>query len=184
MQLPRKRSPVNLLDYVARGLAGLSTGPAWLPEDRTTRRSVVSRRQNRLMFCGPSWVGLSCVPLCSPNPTRRSGSRVALEKINSSGASSRLAPGRTRKLFPIACRRRSVLRSPAALFFPFPEFPRRRGLPSRSPTSYEPSPRVAEAEFSVTSLWIMGISVTTVRFPGPMPFGCRYVPAVLPRSSA
>ncbi len=34
-------------------------------------------------------------------PRGESGSRVALEKINSSGASSRLAPVRTRKLFPM-----------------------------------------------------------------------------------
>jgi len=40
--------------------------------------------------------------------------RVAREAITSSGASSRLAPKRTRKLFSIACRRRSVLLSPAA----------------------------------------------------------------------
>jgi hypothetical protein len=162
MLLPQMRSPVSLLDYVARELAGRSTGPAWLPGNCTIRRSVASRRQNRLMFRGPSWVGHSCVPLCSPYPTRRLGNRVALEKINSSGASSRLAPGRTRKLFPIACRRRSVLRSPAALFFPLPDFPRRRGLPSRSLTSYEPSPRVAKAKFSATSLWITGISGTTI----------------------
>jgi hypothetical protein len=43
-----------------------------------------------------------------------SKSRVAREAIPSSGASSRLAPARARKLFPIACRRRSDPWSPAA----------------------------------------------------------------------
>ena len=61
----------------------------------------VPRSQNHPVFCGPSWVNHSCVPLRSPGFTRKSGSRVALEKIDSSGASSRLAPKRTRKLFPL-----------------------------------------------------------------------------------
>jgi hypothetical protein len=44
------------------------------------------------------------------------GTASRLRKIDSSGASSRLAPKRTRKLSPIACRRRSDLWSPAAPF--------------------------------------------------------------------
>ena len=55
--------------------------------------------QSRPMFCGPSWVNPSRVPLCSPH--RNASNRVALEKIDSSGASSRLAPKRTRRLSPL-----------------------------------------------------------------------------------
>ena len=52
----------------------------------------------------------SLTELPSPHEENpNSGNRVALEKINSSGASSRLAPTRTEALI-IACRRRSELR--------------------------------------------------------------------------
>jgi len=44
--------------------------------------------------------------------------------------------------------------------------PGRRGLPSRSPEHHAPLIRVAEAKYLVRSLWITGISGTTVRtFP-------------------
>jgi hypothetical protein len=39
-----------------------------------------ARRTHPAMFCGPSWVDHSCVPLRSPNLTRRSRNRVALEE--------------------------------------------------------------------------------------------------------
>ncbi len=69
------------------------------------------------MFHGPSWETPYRVPLRSPSsssPKRLEvGSRVARQKDFSSGASSRLAPERTRKSIPIACRRRSVLLSPS-----------------------------------------------------------------------
>jgi hypothetical protein len=73
--------------------------PDW-PTEATTRRITVSfdpsglaveteaPGQNRPMFCGPSWVNLSRVPLCPPH--RNASNRVALEKIDSSGASYRL----------------------------------------------------------------------------------------------
>jgi hypothetical protein len=134
----------------------------------------------RLMFRGPSWIDHSRVPLRSPYPTRRSGSRVALEKIDSSGASSRLDPKRTRKFFSLSCRRRSVLLSPAAFFKSFPTFPKGPALPSRSPDPYGPIVRVAEAEFSVTALWITGISGTSTRLPR-LSIGCRSETAALPR---
>jgi len=57
--------------------------------------------QSRPMFCGPSWGNHSCVPLCSPKFRGTPISRVAREAITSSGASSRLAPKRTRKLSPL-----------------------------------------------------------------------------------
>jgi len=58
--------------------------------------------------------------------------RRARVKINSSGASSRLAPRCSEERL-IACRRRSVLPSPSASFCPLRAFRWRRGLPSRSP---------------------------------------------------
>ena len=70
-------------------------------------------------------------------------------------------PGKDPKIIPnclpaeigplVACR---VLLAVAGL-------PGRRGLPSRSPDDNAPSPRVAKAESSVRSLWIMWISGTT-----------------------
>ena len=56
--------------------------------------------QSRPMFRGPSWGNRSCVPLRSPD-SEEPGSRVAREAVTSSGASSRLAPERTRKLSPL-----------------------------------------------------------------------------------
>jgi len=149
------------------------------PQNPTIRKPLLSWGQNGLMFRGPSWVDHSCVPLRSPCPTRGLGNRVALETIDSSGASSRLAPRRTRKLFPITCRRRSVLQSPAAPFLPSPAFLGRRGLPSRSRDPYGPCPRVAEAKFLVRRLWITGISGTTVGTIRSARVGCRSLLAAL-----
>ena len=57
------------------------------------------------MFRGPSWETLYRVPLRSPpaSPPKRLAvrSRVARQEDSSSGASSRLAPSRTRKFFPL-----------------------------------------------------------------------------------
>jgi len=66
------------------------------------------------MFRGPSWVDHSWRPaLLFPLPKKRSKPRRARGKINSSGASSRLAPTHSEE-YPIACRRRSVLPSTSA----------------------------------------------------------------------
>jgi hypothetical protein len=65
--------------------------------------------QNRPMFRGPSWDEPSRVPLRSPKFRGTPGAASHDRKIISSGASSRLAPKRTRKSLSIACRRRSVL---------------------------------------------------------------------------
>ena len=62
----------------------------------------------------------------------------------------------------IACRRRSVLPSPSAPFLPLPAFRWRRGLPSRSPAHNAQPFRVAEVKNPFGSLWITGISGTTV----------------------
>jgi hypothetical protein len=66
------------------------------------------------MFRGPSWVDHSWRPaLLFPLPKKRSKPRRARGKINSSGASSRLAPKHSEEHL-IACRRRSVLPSTSA----------------------------------------------------------------------
>jgi hypothetical protein len=110
--------PASRSWLTSSGVAFHRTTPSCEEPDRSTRLrgpkvrwsfdlsgpasgTEVPRSQNRPVFRGPSWANHSCVPLRSPNLTRKSGSRVALEKIGSSGASSRLAPKRTRKLFPL-----------------------------------------------------------------------------------
>ena len=91
-----------LLDCASRRFACLST--SGLSLENLNRGTEVpkpkSSGQSRSMFCGPSWGNHSCVPLCSSS-SEKPGSRVALEAVSSSGASSRLAPARTRKLFPL-----------------------------------------------------------------------------------
>ena len=100
------------------GVASHRTTPSCEEPDRSTRLrrpkvrwsfdlsgpasgTEAPRSQNRPVFCGPSWVDHSCVPLCSPMVRRPSGAASRLRKIDSSGASSRLAPKRTRKLSPL-----------------------------------------------------------------------------------
>jgi hypothetical protein len=93
-----RREARPLLDCASRRFACLSMSSLSM---RNQFRGTGTSGQSRPMFRGPSWVNHSCVPLRSPDPTRRSGNRVALEKTDSSGASSRLAPERTRKFFPL-----------------------------------------------------------------------------------
>jgi hypothetical protein len=197
--LPRERSPdltrlrlpkVRLSFYVRPVL------PDPIPEPRSfdLRSGNKSSGQSRPMFGGPSWDNPSRVPLRSPKFRGTPGAASRLRKIISSGASSRLAPKRTRKSPSIACRRRSVLLPPPRPFCRC-RLRGRLGLPPRSLEDHAPSFRVAEAKFSVTSLWIMGISGTTIgtvaihplagpiRFTEPL-FGCRFVPLRLPRPSA
>jgi hypothetical protein len=153
--------------------------PGLAPE---LRSEDLSSGQNRPMFRGPSWVDHSRVPLC-PSAPRCFRTASRWRKIDSSGASSRLAPTRTRKLFPMpAGGDRSFGRLPHLLAVSGP--PGRLGLPSRSPEQHAPRCRVGEAKFLVTSLWIMWISGTTIgTFPAP-PLGCRSVPSALPPASA
>ena len=91
-----------LLDCASRRFACLST--SGLSLENLNRGTEVpkpkSSGQSRSMFCGPSWGNHSCVPLCSSS-SEKPGSRVALEAVSSSGASSRLAPKRTRKFSPL-----------------------------------------------------------------------------------
>jgi hypothetical protein len=107
------------------------------------------------------FLGRSLYRLALSFHPRASEPRRARGKINSSGASSRLAR-RTSEEFRIACRRRSVLPSPSASFWPLRAFRWRRGLPSRSPFDNAPRRRVGEAKFACSSLWITGILGTTL----------------------
>ena len=84
--------------------------------------SGLTRGQDHPMFRGPSWDNLSRVPLRSPNPTRRSRSRVARQEDHLFRRLFPAGPEKNPKVLPIACRRRSVLLSPAASFLPLPAF--------------------------------------------------------------
>ena len=106
------------------------------------------------------FLGRSLLRLALSFHPKASEPRRARGKINSSGASSRLAPQTSEELH-IACRRRSVLPSPSAPFWPLPAFRWRRGLPSRSPLQHARHIRVGEAKRTVIGLWITGISGTT-----------------------
>jgi len=123
-QLPPRRSPTGLPDCAARGFAGLSPDPAW------RLGTEVPRNQNRPMFCGPSWVDHSRVPLCFATIRRPLRSRVALEEDRLFRRLFPAGPERNPKAPSIACRRRSDLWSPAALFLPLRTF---RGGRDRRP---------------------------------------------------
>jgi hypothetical protein len=145
-----RRSPTPLPQCATRRLASVSGHPAW-PES-----------QSHLTFRGPSWGNHSCVPLRSQTFRGRSKSRVALEAITSSGASSRLTPHPLPKepqhCLPaeigslVTCRTRLAV----AGFLERPE------PPSRSPSDHALVVRVGEAKNRGRSLWITGISGTTV----------------------
>jgi hypothetical protein len=111
------KAPMNPLSILAHQLrrrfpSGISlfretrlTYPTTWPESSLVVRSAWPGRnrnpnQNHPMFRGPSWGNHSCVPLCSPS-SEEPGSRVAREKVPSSGASYQLAPIRTRRLSPL-----------------------------------------------------------------------------------
>ena len=112
--LPKEYDPASRSWLTSSGVASDRTALSeekpdfyWtaLPEGSLVFRCPASSKtevfaQNRPIFRGPSWVDPSRVPLRSPS-SEEPGSRVALEKEDSSGASSRLAPDRTRKFFPL-----------------------------------------------------------------------------------
>jgi len=131
----------------------------------TTRRIVFpstcqpDRSQNRPIFCGPSWVRPSRVPLRSPH--RNASNRVAQEKPNSSGASYRPAPSQLRRASTLPAGGDRIF-GPAALFLPLPTFRVRPGPPSRSPDHHAHPFRVAKAKYLGPSLWITWISWVTV----------------------
>ena len=101
--LPPKRSPDLLPDCASRGFACLSMSGLSIENSILEPKSLNQfPGQSRPMFHGPSWGNHSCVPLCLPKFRRTPMSRVAREAITSSGASSRLTPKKTRKLFPLS----------------------------------------------------------------------------------
>ena len=103
--LPKEYDPASRSWLTSSGVASDRTALSeekpdfyWtaLPEGSLVFRCPASSKtevfaQNRPIFRGPSWVDLSRVPLRSPS-SEEPGNRVALEKEDSSGASSRLAP--------------------------------------------------------------------------------------------
>ena len=113
-------------------------------------------------------------------------SRVALEKTDSSGASSRLAREEPEGS-PHSCRRRSDLWSPAAPICRC-RLLERPGPPSRSPMHHAPLPRVAKAKNEALTLWITGISGTIAGTFSDSPHrpsvGCRSVLLSLPPTGA
>ena len=188
MPLPLARSPTVLLDCASRRFACLSSRPAcrwnFRSEDRLLRRKPPDVLRP---FLGKP---LLRPALLTKVPKNR-GNRVAREAISSSGASTQLATVRTRKLFPLpAGGDRTFGHLPHLLSVA--GFPMRPGPPSRSHEHHAHRFRVAEAKFSVTSLWITGISGATVGtlpksriWPGQRLAGphadCRSVPLRLPR---
>jgi hypothetical protein len=94
---PQGRSPINLLDCAARRFAGLSTVPAWHPNRSPSAKTA----RCSAALLGSTTPASRFAHQSNLHEEDRTGNRVALEKINSSGASSRLAPTRTRKLSPL-----------------------------------------------------------------------------------
>src|SRR5205085_5971360 len=126
----------------------------------------------------------------TPNPpreTRNPGTASRLRKIDSSGASYRPTPKKTRKLFPLPAGGDRTFGHPPHLLA-VAGFLERPGPPSRSPLHHAHAVRVAKAKNGVRSLWITGISGTTVgTFCDSLEsrgFGCRSVPLRLLPPSA
>jgi hypothetical protein len=121
------------------------------------------------------------------DPQGTAGTASRLRKIDSSGASYRPTPKKTRKLFSL----------PAGGDRTFGHLPHRLavagclerpGPPSRSQLQHAHLFRVAKAKNEVRSLWITGISGTTAGTFSDSPespsFGCRSVPLRLLPPSA
>ena len=165
VQRPLARSPADLLDCATRRFAGLSTGPAWRSNSspKTVIRAITARRSAALL--GVTTLASRFAHPVPKNPRAASRERRSPHPAplpdwprQEPESSSQLPAGGDRSF----CR----LPLPSV---PFPVLPGRRGLPSRSPTLYGPHPRVAEAESSLTSLWITGILGTTVRTSSQTP---------------
>ena len=120
-----------------------------------------------LNFHGPSWVDLLRAAW-SPwggNRPRKGEPTLPAPLADWSGLAIRcvFAPRGSSASYraSIACRRRSDLPS-----LPVPpvvaDFPKRLGLPSRSPAEYAHHSESRKAESSLSSLWITGISRITV----------------------
>jgi len=120
-----------------------------------------SRGENRPMFHGPSWVHPSRVPLCFSTIRRPPRCRVALEKEDSSGASSRLAPSPLRRASTLPAGRDRVL-GHLPFHLAVAGLPERLGPQPRSQMHHALPARVGEAKNAGERLWITGISGTTV----------------------
>ena len=93
-QLPLARSPINLLDCAARRFAGRSVSPA--------RRLEPKFLEAKTTRCSAALLGETALASrFAHHGSEEPGNRVAREAIPSSGASSRLAPTRTRGLSPL-----------------------------------------------------------------------------------
>jgi hypothetical protein len=152
LQLPLARSPADLPDYVARKLAGPSTGPAcWNSNPKTELPAKTAR-------CSAALLGVAAL-----------ASRFAHQAPKNPGTASRERqlplpaplPGWPRKepessshclpaeIGPsVACRTLLAVSDP----------PGRLRRPSRSPRDHAPPLRVGEAKYLVISLWITGKS--------------------------
>ena len=173
--LPLARSPTGLPKRRPGGSPSLSTRPAWRWKPKLPAKTV--RCSAALLGSIPLGV-----PLCSP--PRKASSRVALEKIDSSGASYRLTAPPLRR----------ALASPAGgdrIFGPAASACRcrlleRPGPPSRSLGHHAHAGRVAKAKNKVRSLWITGISGTSVGTLSQSAFhdSARGIAVVVPFPSA
>jgi hypothetical protein len=182
-QLPLARSRTGLPDCAARGFAGPSPCPACFELDPKTELAAKTVR------CSTALLGSTTLAsrFAHHDPQGTAGTASRLRKIDSSGASYRPTPKKTRKLFSL----------PAGGDRTFGHLPHRLavagclerpGPPSRSQLQHAHLFRVAKAKNEVRSLWITGISGTTAGTFSDSPespcFGCRSVPLRLLPPSA
>ena len=110
-QLPPRRSRSGLPDCAARGFAGPSPDPASLLEPKSFEAKTV-RRSAALLG------SITLASRFAHLPHKEVGSRVALEEDRLFRRLFPADPEKNPKALSIACRRRSDLWSPAALFCP------------------------------------------------------------------
>ena len=162
---PSEEETDRLPDCATRGFACLPTIGAWQSQSHPT-------------FRGPSWVNHSSVSLCPS--TRRLPNRVALEEDQLFRRLFPTDPAKSRGNFTLPVGGDRSFRHPPLPFLPLPAFRWRRGLPSRSLGYNAQAFRVAEGKNAFRSLWIMGISGTTVGTFRDRRKCCRSVPAHVP----
>ena len=156
-QLPRERSQTDLPDCAARRFAGHSIHPACSKSIRNPQLAKTTRCSTALLgtiSTASRFAHRNSEELREP---RRTTGRLSLPAPH-----TRLAPNQNPKALPIACRRRSDLWSPAAPVLPLPAFWRGRDRRPDHPMHHARVARVAKAKNAVGSLWITGISGTTV----------------------
>jgi hypothetical protein len=142
----------------------LARSPTGLPNDNPEDRpsfNLSSLTEVKTVRYSAALLGSATLASRFAFPHRNASSRVALEKTDSSGASYRLAPLPLRRASTLPAGGDRIF-GPAALFLPLPAFRVRPEPPSRSPDHHAHPVRVAKAKNLGTSLWIMGISGTTL----------------------